>query len=182
MKLNVLFIFFILLIIFLTVGIISAKQLEIGGFAPDFKLTDNNGEIFTLSENKGKKVVLFFFPRVNPPGWIKQNCSFRDSYSWFIDNNINVIGISYDSSIRHNKFSKTYNLPYRLLSDNDKKVSKLYGANGFFFPKRITFLIDENGRIFDILDKAKLDLYAEETIKRFQAFQTSNSQKDLNAN
>ena len=68
MKLNVLFIFFILLIIFLTVGIISAKQLEIGGFAPDFKLTDNNGEIFTLSENKGKKVVLFFFPRVNTPG------------------------------------------------------------------------------------------------------------------
>jgi peroxiredoxin len=69
-------------------------------------------------------------------------------------------------------------LPYRLLSDNDKKVSKLYGAKGFFFPKRITYLIDEKGKIFDILDKAKLNVYAEETIKRFQSFQTGNSQKD----
>jgi peroxiredoxin Q/BCP len=68
MKLNVLFIFFTLIIIFLLLSISSAKQLQIGEFAPDFILADNQGKIFTLSENKGKKVVLFFFPRVDTPG------------------------------------------------------------------------------------------------------------------
>lgn len=138
------------IIITIIIGITMAKnnELKIGDSAPDFTLQDQNEQEHTLSDYIGKKVVIYFYPKDDTPGCTKEACSIRDNYNLFEQNGISVFGISYDSPKSHKKFAEKYDLPFTLLSDNDKTVSKLYDSNGVLMAKRNTFLIDTDGKIF----------------------------------
>ncbi|MBL4587829.1 peroxiredoxin [Candidatus Babeliales bacterium] len=148
---------------------VSEVNTKVGGVAPDFELYDSDGLVRTLSEFKGSPVVLYFFPKAGTPGCTKQACSLRDKYSDFIENNIVVLGISYDTVERLDRFKREYRLPFYLLSDAKKKVATLYGANRLFFmnlfPRRMTFIIDKSGRIADVLPDVSIDTHSDTILK-----------------
>lgn len=176
---NTLFIFIIPFIIlcFFLFGGFSNAEIKIGQKAPMFELYNQHGELVSLDDYLGKKVVIYFFPRTFTPGWTKQACGFRDQYSIYKENNIEIIGISYSSASNHKEFADKYSLKFHMLSDSEKKVARLYGVNAVLFPKRVTFLIDESGVIFDIVKNISLENYGESIIKKFKI----NSGLDSNA-
>jgi peroxiredoxin Q/BCP len=123
--------------------------LKVGDEAPDFTLPAHNGEDVTLSQFRGSRnVVLYFYPKDGSPGCTRQACSFRDSYEVFQEMGAEVLGVSSDSLESHRRFAEAHLLPFRLLSDRDDQVRKLYGATGALgMPGRITFIIDREGVI-----------------------------------
>lgn len=156
--------------------LISRKKyfpLEPGIKAPEFNLQDENGARRSLQEFKGKNIVLYFYPKDNTPGCTKQACSFRDAYDQYKNNDIAIIGINYDSIERHKQFKEKNHLPFILLSDPKKEISKLYGAyQGLletFFPKRISYLIDKNGFILKRIDHVDIENDAHKIITYFKA-------------
>jgi thioredoxin-dependent peroxiredoxin len=130
--------------------------LQIGDKIPSFSAKDNNDNLFYSHEIIGKKpVVLFFYPKDDSPGCTIQACSFRDQYQDFLDFGAEVIGISADSKASHEKFIEKYHLPFRLLSDTDKKIRTLFGVKTSLFgliPGRVTYVIDQNGTVQMIFD------------------------------
>lgn len=122
-------------------------MLKPGEQAADFTLRDKNGAPVSLSDFRGQKVVLYFYPKDDTPGCTKQACTFRDSYLGFVDANVKVIGISRDSTASHRAFSERYHLPFTLLADSDGAVGAAYGVKRLFFVTRTTFIVDENGII-----------------------------------
>ena len=146
----------------------SKINLNIGDQAPYFELYNYDDKLITLNQYKGKNLVIYFFPKAFTPGWTKQACGFRDQYKIYKNNNIEVLGISYDSKLSQKKFAKQYNLTFPLLSDKDAVVSKLYGVDTYFFPKRVTFLINKDGVVFDIIKNIGLDNYANKIIQIFK--------------
>lgn len=143
--------------------------LIIGDQAPDFSLPDENGQMHTLSQYLGQKVMVYFYPKDETPGCTKEACGIRDLYSQFNDNKIVVLGVSYDNSASHKKFKIKHNLPFHLLTDGDKSVSKLYGAGGMFFPSRKTYLIDEDGILLKIYEQVNVINHAEEILLYFES-------------
>ena len=147
-------------------------MIEIGAKAPEFSLPDKDGNIVSLGDFKGKKVVLYFYPKDNTPGCTRQACAFAAAYDSFKDNNIAVIGVSKDSSASHQKFADKYNLPFILLSDTELETIKAYGVwqEKKLYGKvsmgvvRTTFIIDENGIIEKIMPKVKPDTNAQEIL------------------
>lgn len=139
------------------------KNLQIGHTAPEINSVDQNNDRITLEQYKGKKVVLYFYPKDMTPGCTAQSCNLRDNYQLLLDNGYVVLGCSADSPSRHVKFIEKYELPFPLISDEDKKVVEDYGVWGLkkFMGKeymginRTTFIIDENGIIEDIIEKVK---------------------------
>ena len=138
-------------------------MLEKGTKAPEFSLPDENGEIRNLSDYKGKKLILYFYPRDNTPGCTKQACGFADLYPQFGEKGVEIIGISKDSVASHKKFKEKYSLPFTILSDTELqtiqaydvwKEKKLYGKTSMGIV-RTTYLIDENGVIIKAMDKVK---------------------------
>ena len=138
-------------------------MLEIGTKAPEFSLPDENGEIRNLSDYKGKKLILYFYPRDNTPGCTKQACGFADLYPQFSEKDVEIVGISKDSVASHKKFKEKYSLPFTILSDTELqtiqaydvwKEKKLYGKTSMGIV-RTTYLIDENGVIRKAMDKVK---------------------------
>jgi len=123
--------------------------LEIGDQVPQFIATDSNGATFDSTTVIGKKpVVLYFYPKDNTPGCTAQACSFRDQYQDFSDLGSEVIGVSGDGLVSHQKFTKQYKLPFLLLSDSNRKLRKLFGVPTSLFgmlPGRVTYVIDTNG-------------------------------------
>ena len=101
-------------------------MLEVGTKAPDFTLPDQNGDMHSLSEFKGKKVILYFYPKDNTPGCTKQACGFAERMPQFTENGAVVIGISKDSVASHKKFETKFDLPFTILSDEDTAVNQLY--------------------------------------------------------
>lgn len=134
----------------------KSMPIIIGDPAPDFSLLDENGKTHTLSNYRGQKVVVYFYPKDDTPGCTKEACGIRDTYSLFENNNIVVFGISYDNAASHRKFKKKFEIPFHLLTDEDKSVSKSYGADGMFFPSRKTYLIGEDGTLVKIYDKVNV--------------------------
>lgn len=130
--------------------------LQIGDKVPAFKAIDKDGNIFESSSLVGiKPVVFYFYPKDNTPGCTAQACSFRDQYQDFTDLGAEVIGISSDSNASHEKFAKRYRLPFKLLSDPNKKIRTLFGVKPNLFgliPGRVTYVIDANGIIQLIFD------------------------------
>jgi peroxiredoxin Q/BCP len=122
-------------------------SLKVGDEAPDFTLPSHTGEEVTLSQFRGvSNVVLYFYPRDGTAGCTKQACSFRDSYEAFQELGAEVIGVSSDSLVAHREFAAAHLLPFRLLSDADNRVRKMYGAIGALnMPGRVTFVIDKRG-------------------------------------
>lgn len=148
-------------------------MLETGMKAPEFTLGDKNGNAVSLSDFKGKKVVLYFYPKDNTPGCTRQACAFAERYDRFKEKNIEVIGISKDSTASHIKFAEKYNLPFVLLADPELKAIKAYGVwqEKKLYGKvsmgvvRTTFIIDEEGNIKKIMPKVKPDTNAEEILE-----------------
>ncbi|NQV17257.1 MAG: peroxiredoxin [Armatimonadetes bacterium] len=143
--------------------------LDIGDQAPNFSLPDENGQMQRLVQYRGQNVVVYFYPKDGTPGCTKEACGIRDSFSQFNDNNIVVLGISYDDAASHKKFQDKHNLPFHLLTDGDKSVSKLYGADGMFFPSRKTYLIDKNGILVKIYKQVNVISHAEEILYFFES-------------
>ena len=138
-------------------------MLEIGTKAPDFTLPDQNGEEHSLSDYRGKKVILYFYPKDNTAGCTKQACGFADRYPLFKEKDAVILGVSKDSIASHKKFEEKYGLPFTLLSDTGLDVIKAYDVwkekNNYgkisMGVVRTTYLIDKNGIIIKAMDKVK---------------------------
>ena len=138
-------------------------MLEIGTKAPDFTLPDQNGNMHSLSEYRGKKVILYFYPKDNTPGCTKQACGFAERFPQFTEKGAVVLGISKDSVESHKKFEEKYGLPFTILSDPELvaiqaydvwQEKKNYGKT-YMGVVRTTYLIDEKGKIVKAFDKVK---------------------------
>ena len=139
--------------------------LSKGDKAPPFTLSDQDGKTHNLSDYIGKRIIVYFFPMADTPGWIKEACGFRNIYSEFEKNNITVIGISYDKPNALRDFKDKYNLPFDFLSDSAKSVALSYGANGVFSSKRMTFIIDSDLKIEKIYNEINVNTHAETILK-----------------
>ncbi len=127
-------------------------MLKVGDLAPEFETTDDEGNSFKLEDFRGKKIVLYFYPKDFTPGCTAEACSIRDSYQLFEGAGIPIFGISGGSAEQHQKFRKRHSLPFSILMDEDLEIAKKYGAYSKLNilgmgVKRITFLIAEDGRI-----------------------------------
>jgi peroxiredoxin Q/BCP len=143
-------------------------ELKVGDVAPDFSLQNEDGMPVSLKGYLGKKVVvLYFYPKDFTPGCTAEACSFRDNYKPYQDKGAVVIGVSLDNVESHKKFSKKYNLPFSVLSDNSKEVAKAYGVLGMggFSSRRVTFIINKEGRITHIFPKVDVKHHSEEVLK-----------------
>lgn len=148
-------------------------MIEIGKKAPSFALPNAAGKKISLSDFKGKKIVLYFYPKDMTSGCTKEACNFRDSLSMFKKIKTDVIGISIDSPESHKKFIEKYDLPFTLLSDVSKEVVEKYGVwkeksmygKKYMGIERTTFIIDEDGRIQKIFHKVKVDGHVETVIE-----------------
>jgi len=148
-------------------------MLAEGTKAPDFTLPDEEGNDVSLSSFRGKKVVLYFYPKDNTPGCTKEACSFRDVYDEILDRGAVVIGMSADSQKSHTNFKSKFNLPFYLLSDPDRKVLELYEAIGEkkMYGKvyqgilRSTYIIDEEGIIIKAYPTVKPADHAAEVLE-----------------
>ena len=138
-------------------------MLEVGTKAPDFTLPDQNGNVHSLSDYRGKKVILYFYPKDNTPGCTKQACGFAERYPQFTEKGAVVLGISKDSVASHKKFEEKYGLPFTILADPDLVVIQAYDVwkEKMNYGKvsmgvvRTTYLIDEEGKIAKAFDKVK---------------------------
>lgn len=150
-------------------------MLNEGDFAPNFTTKDQNGNAVNLSDFKGKRVVLYFYPKDDTPGCTKQACSLRDSFDVFEEKGIKILGISTDDEKSHQKFISKYSLPFDLLADTEKEIVESYGVWGeknmygkkYFGINRTTFLIDEEGKIVKIFKKVKVGEHADEVLTAF---------------
>jgi peroxiredoxin Q/BCP len=148
-------------------------MLKVGDKAPLFTLLDKNNEKISLKDFKGKKVILYFYPKDMTSGCTQEACDFRDAFPAFNKLKAVVLGISIDSVTSHNKFADKYDLPFTLLSDENKEVVEKYGVwkeksmygRKYMGIERATFLIDGEGKIKNIFPKVKVAGHVEEVIK-----------------
>lgn len=154
-------------------------MLQSGSRAPDFSLPDQKGKNHSLSDYKGKWIVLYFYPKDNTPGCTTEACGFRDEYASFQNLNAIIIGISKDSVQSHDKFIQKFNLPFTLLSDKDGEVIESYGAwrlksmygKSFMGIVRSTYLINPEGIVAKIYPKVNVKEHAEEIIHDLHTLQ-----------
>lgn len=145
-------------------------QLNQGDTAPDFEVNDQNGNPVKLSDFKGQKVVLFFYPKDNTPGCTAEACNLRDNYDKFQKAGYKILGISTDSEKSHQKFIEKQELPFTLLADTEKQVHEKYNTwvekqmygRKYMGTARKTFIIDEEGKIEKIIDKVKTKEHADQ--------------------
>ncbi len=146
--------------------------LKIGDKAPNFLGLDQDGNKHSLADYKGKKLVVFFYPKASTPGCTAEACDLRDNYERFKANNYEILGVSADSAKRQANFIEKNNLPFPLLADEDKAVIEAFGVWG---PKkfmgreydgihRTTFVIDENGILTDVIEKVKTKAHAKQIL------------------
>jgi len=121
--------------------------LTVGMDAPAFTAKDTNGNTISLSDFAGKTVVLYFYPKDDTPGCTKQAQSFRDNYAEYQGKEMVVLGVSMDDEASHKKFTEKYGLPFNLLADTDGAITKAYDVDGGGYAKRVTYVIDSNGKI-----------------------------------
>lgn len=137
--------------------------LQIGDKAPDFSALDQDGNTISLTDYKGKKLVVFFYPKASTPGCTAEACNLKDNYESFQSKGFEILGVSADTAKRQQNFKNKYELPYPLLADVDKKVIEAFGVWGpkKFMGKeydgihRTTFVIDEESKIIDVITKVK---------------------------
>lgn len=128
--------------------VIYGQLLKKGSRVPEFKLPDQNGKLFDISTEIGKKdLVIYFYPKDFTSGCTKEACTFRDQFDDFKKSDAMIIGISAQSPESHKKFAETYHLPFTLLSDVNNKVRKLFGVKINPIPGRVTFIVDRTGHI-----------------------------------
>ena len=140
-------------------------MLEVGTKAPDFNLPDQNGNMHSISEYKGKKLILYFYPKDSTPGCTKQACGFSEKYPQFMEKGVEIIGISKDSVASHKKFEEKNKLKFTILSDAELAAIKAYdvwhqkkmAGREYMGVVRTTYLIDEDGIIIRANDKVKAE-------------------------
>lgn len=150
-------------------------ELQKGDKAPNFKAKDQNGNTISLSDFKGQKVVLYFYPEDDTQLCTKQACNFRDNYAQLKKRGITVLGVSPDDEQSHQDFTKKYKLNFPLLVDTSKKISEKYGTWGeknmygniVIGMKRYTFMINEDGTIHHIIKKPKVSEHAEQILDKW---------------
>ena len=147
-------------------------SLEVGQMAPDFEAKIETGASIKLSDYRGKKVILYFYPKDDTPGCTAQACNLRDNYSALLKKGFAVVGVSTDAVKTHKKFETKYELPFPLIADEDKKIVEQYGVWGekkfmgktYMGITRTTFLIDEAGKIIKIIEKPDTKNHTEEIL------------------
>lgn len=147
--------------------------LKIGDKAPDFQAKDQDGNSISLNDYKGKKLVLFFYPKASTPGCTVEACNLSDNYERFKSLGYDILGVSADSAKRQSNFKNKYNFPYPLLADEDKSVINAFGVWGpkkfmgreFDGIHRTTFVINENGMIEDVITKVKTKAHTDQILK-----------------
>ena len=150
-------------------------MLKEGDKAPDFNARDQDGNEVRLTDLKGQRVVLYFYPKDDTPGCTKEACSFRDADDVYRSKGIRVLGVSTDNEKSHQKFISKFQLPFDLLADTDKKIVEAYGVWGeksmygkkYMGTFRKTFLIDGDGRVVKIFDKVDVAAHADEVLAAF---------------
>jgi len=146
--------------------------LKVGDKAPDFNVSTDAGQKIKLSDFKGKKIVLYFYPKDDTPGCTKEACAFRDGISEIKDRGAVVLGVSTDSGDSHKKFKSKFDLNFPLLADTDKKIVEAYGVwkekinygKKYMGIERTTFIINKEGKISHIFPKVKVDEHYDEVI------------------
>ncbi|NTU80377.1 MAG: thioredoxin-dependent thiol peroxidase [Chloroflexales bacterium] len=141
----------------------AESTIKVGDLAPDFELLSDSGEPTRLSQLRGKKVILYFYPKDDTPGCTTQACGFRDSYPVIEEKNAVVLGVSPDGQKAHQKFKTKFNLPFTLLVDDQHAVAEAYGVwveknmygKKYFGVERSHFVIDEQGRLAEVAVKVK---------------------------
>ena len=147
--------------------------LQAGIEAPEFSLPDEDGTVHTLSDYRGKPVLLYFYPKDNTSGCTTEACNFRDDYSAYENSGVVILGVSADDEKSHTKFKQKYDLPFHLLADTEKQVVQLYDVwgkkkmygreyDGIF---RTTYLIDSEGKIARVFEKVKPAAHSAEVLK-----------------
>jgi len=151
----------------------AKSDLKVGQKAPDFTVLNDTGEKVKLSDFKGKKVVLYFYPKDDTPGCTKEACAFRDGIDQIKRKGAVVLGVSVDSVDSHKKFKSKFDLSFPLLADTDKKIVEAYGAwkeksmygKKYMGIERTTYIIDEQGKISHVFPKVKVDEHYDEVLK-----------------
>ncbi len=155
----------------------TEQKLKVGDLAPDFELTTDRGDTVRLSDLRGRRVILYFYPKDDTPGCTTQACGFRDTYPQIEEQNAVVLGVSPDGVESHQKFKTKYDLPFTLLADEDHSVAETYGVWGekerygkkYMGIIRSHFVIDEEGRLADV----QVNVSPEKSVeKALQAIQT----------
>lgn len=149
------------------------KKAEEGKKAPDFKVKDETGKEVSLADYKGKKLILYFYPKDNTPGCTNQACSLRDGYNELKKKGVEILGVSADTEKKHTRFIEKYDLPFSLLADTDHQVLNAYGVWGpkkfmgmeFDGIHRTTFIIDEKGVITKRIDKVDTKNHAKQVLE-----------------
>tara|TARA_B100001250_G_scaffold111847_1_gene94534 strand:- start:4824 stop:5306 length:483 start_codon:yes stop_codon:yes gene_type:complete len=152
-------------------------KLNEGDTAPDFTAPTNGGDEISLSQFRGQTVVLYFYPKDNTPGCNKEACGFRDAHTEIATKNAVVLGVSADSVAKHEKFIEKFELPFKLIADENKDICKAYGVweekkfmgRTFLGINRQTFLIDADGIVQKIWPKVKVAEHAKEVLDALEA-------------
>jgi thioredoxin-dependent peroxiredoxin len=151
-------------------------KLKIGDTAPQIKAPDQNGKIINLNDYKGKKVVIYFYPKDDTPGCTAEACNLRDNYEALLNKGYIIFGVSADSEQSHKKFISKYNLPFPLISDEKKEVLNAYGVWGekkmygktYLGILRTTFIISENGKIESIIEKVDTSNHTQQILEMYK--------------
>jgi len=148
------------------------ESLTVGMQAPEFSLPSTLGRRVSLSEFRGKRVILYFYPKDDTPGCTMEACGFRDSFPRIESKDAIVLGVSLDDELSHERFAQKYNLPFPLLSDKDAAVSRQYGTykeknlygRSFWGIERTTFVIGREGKVEHVFRRVKVEGHAEEVM------------------
>lgn len=151
-------------------------ELKAGQKAPFFQGKDQNGNQISLDDYRGKKLVLYFYPKDNTPGCTNEACNLRDNYNELIDRGFAIVGVSPDSEKSHQKFAGKHKLPFPLIADTEKKIMSDYGAWGekkmygrtFMGVLRTTFIINEEGIIEEVIKKVDTKNHADQIYKLYE--------------
>lgn len=150
--------------------------LSKGEKAPDFKGLNQNGETISLENFKGKKVILYFYPKDNTPGCTAESCNLSDNYQYWLDKGFEVVGISPDSVVSHKKFADKFGFRFNLIADTEKEILQAYGAWGeksmygrkYMGVLRSTFILNEEGVIEEVFEKVKTKDHTNQIIKALE--------------
>lgn len=149
----------------------SVIKIEAGMKAPDFTAQITSGKTVHLHDYKGKKVVLYFYPKDDTPGCTVEACGLRDEYAKIRELNAEVLGVSVDNTDSHQKFTNKFHLPFPLVADPDKNITKSYGVlnDKSGNARRVTFIIDEQGKISKVFETVKPDQHPREVLDALNA-------------
>ena len=169
----------LLFITLLSSGTNLMGTVTVGSHVPTFVLPDQNGNPFDISTVIGKKnLVIYFYPKDDTPGCIKEGCKFRDEYEAFKEADAEVIGISSDDAESHRKFAEKYRLPYTLLCDTEGRVRKLFDVPSTLFgliPGRVTYVVDKRGIVIHIFDsQSQAERHIDEALKALKGLQKND--------